>query len=63
MNHQAKVKAAMDYLKARGIYVLDGKFQPTSSAATDVAKTIERYRAQTMGSRPLRAVKVVKVEY
>lgn len=57
MDHQAKLKAAKEYLKERGIFVLDGKFTPTSPAATDVAATVARYRAQTGGGKILHAVK------
>jgi hypothetical protein len=52
-----KFDAAMAYLKARGIYLLDNKFKPTNAASTDVAKTIARYRAQTTNTKPIRVAK------
>lgn len=39
----AKRAAALHYLKSRGIYILDGKFKPTTATATDVRQTIARY--------------------
>ena len=49
MGNDEKRKAALEYLKSRGLYLLDGKFRPTCAAATDVATTIARYKAQTGG--------------
>jgi len=46
-----KLKAAIDYLRSRNIYVVDpnNKFVPTSVAHTDVAATIRRYEVQVLG--------------
>jgi len=52
-----KHAAAMQYLKDRGIYLLDNKFKPTNAASTDVAKTWARYRAQTQGKQIVRMAK------
>lgn len=48
---------ALQYLKARGIWILDGKFKPTKPVETDVAKTISRYRSQVQGKTLVRGVK------
>lgn len=47
MTLEMKRKAALEYLRNRGIYLLDGKFKPTSPAATDVRQTITRYLKAT----------------
>ena len=57
-NQEARAKA-LAYLKERGIYILDGKFHPTDASATDITKTIARFRAQVEGSR-LKLMKVRK---
>jgi hypothetical protein len=57
-NQEARAKA-LAYLKERGIYVLDGKFNPTDAPSTDIAKTIARYRQQVEGAR-LKLMKVKK---
>lgn len=43
-----KREAAMAYLKARRIHVLDGLFTPTPPPATDVRATIARYRLESV---------------
>ena len=42
-NEAARAKA-IEYLRNRGLYLLDGKFTPTQPSATDVAETIRRFR-------------------
>jgi len=43
-----KVAAAIDYLRSRGKYLLDGcKWTPTPAGQTDVKKTIAEYREAT----------------
>jgi hypothetical protein len=44
---EEKRKAAIEYLRSRGIYILDNKFKPTSATATDVQQTITRYLKAT----------------
>ena len=41
--NQKKRTAAIAYLRERGKYILDSKFVPTSSAHTDVAKTMREF--------------------
>lgn len=43
--------AAIEYLRSRGKYILDGKFTPTSAAATNIVETVKRYQKDIMGSR------------
>ncbi len=39
--HETKLKYAIDFLRARGKYLLDGTgFRPTCAAATDIRVTI-----------------------
>jgi len=57
--NQEKREQSIKYLREREIYILDGKFHPTDASATDVAKTIARYKAQVEGSR-LKLMKVRK---
>ena len=44
-------KKAIEYLRNRNLYILDGKFVPTQPTATDVAETIRRYK-RTMEKQP-----------
>lgn len=39
--NKKKRAESIEYLRSRNKYVIEGKFTPTSSVATDVAKTIE----------------------
>ena len=55
-NQEARAKA-LEYLKSRGIYILDGRFKPTGTASTDVAKTMARYRMETTKQSLMRKVK------
>lgn len=48
---EARREAAIQYLKSRGKYLLDGKFRPTSAAATNVGETIKQYQQQIRGKR------------
>ena len=58
-HNEAALAKAIEYLRSRGKYVLDGPaFKPTEPTATDVAKTIAQYKAQTEGK--LKLVKVKK---
>lgn len=43
--------AAIQYLRSRDKYILDGKFRPTSAAATNVAETIKQYQQQIRDKR------------
>ena len=43
MTNEEKREKAIQYLKARGIWVLDG-FTPTRSHQTDIRKTFAKYR-------------------
>lgn len=47
MTHQQKLENAIQYLKQRNIYVLDGKYTPTTPESTDIKKTIARYKRET----------------
>lgn len=40
--HQEQLAKALAYLRERGLYILDGRFTPTSAAATDVRATWQR---------------------
>lgn len=51
--HRAKLAKAIAYLRERKIYVTEFNFHPTSAAATDVAQTVARYRAQTGDKKTL----------
>ena len=44
--HSEKLRESLEYLRSRDKYVLDGKFKPTNSNATDVAATIKKYRTE-----------------
>lgn len=57
ISNAEKHAAAVQYLKDRGIYLLDNKFKPTNAASTDVAKTWARYRSQTQGKQIVRMAK------
>ena len=39
--NQKKRAESIEYLRSRNKYVIEGKFTPTPSVATDIAKTIE----------------------
>ena len=54
---EQKRKQAIEYLRSRKIYVLEHSFVPTSSALTDVQRTIDRYRQQTQGVNLIRRAK------
>lgn len=49
--HSEKLKESLEYLRSRGKYILDGKFKPTNSNATDVAATIKKYRTEMEKSK------------
>lgn len=55
--NEDKLQKAMQYLKERGIWVLDGRFKPTKPVDTDISKTIARYRSQVQGKQPVRGVR------
>jgi hypothetical protein len=57
MTNQEKLEKAINYVRSRGIYLLDGGYTPTNAASTDVAKTIARYRAQVEKRTLIRGVK------
>lgn len=46
-SNQEKYKLAVQYLRERRISLLYDNFTPTSSAATNVSATFERYKQQT----------------
>ncbi len=43
--------AAIEYLRSRGKYILDGKFTPTSAAATNIVETVKRYQKDLTSKR------------
>jgi hypothetical protein len=43
--------AAIEYLRSRGKYILDGKFTPTSAAATNIGETVKRYQKDLTSKR------------
>lgn len=57
-----KLEAAIAYLRSRKKYLTDPgcKFKPTSSAHTDIMKTVETYRQEVLEEPPVRLVKVRK---
>jgi len=54
-----KLEAAVAYLRERKKYILDVgcKFKPTSSAHTDITKTVEAYRQEVLEEPAVRLVK------
>ena len=44
--NKQKRQESLDYLKAKGMWVLDNKYTPTSSVNTDITKTFEGARAE-----------------
>jgi hypothetical protein len=57
MTNQEKLEKAINYLRSRGIYLLDGGYTPTKAVNTDIAQTIARYRAQVEKKALIRGVK------
>jgi hypothetical protein len=57
MSNQEKLEKSINYVRSRGIYLLDGGFTPTTSINTDVSKTIERYRKHLLKNECAEQVK------
>jgi len=56
---QDKLDEAIAYLRSRKKYVVDPgcKFKPTSSAHTDITKTVEAYRQEVLEEPAVRLVR------
>ena len=50
--NKQKRQESLDYLKAKGMWVLDNKYTPTNSVNTDITKTFERARAEVIMEEP-----------
>ena len=50
--NKQKRQESLDYLKAKGMWVLDNKYTPTNSVNTDITKTFERARAEAIMQDP-----------
>lgn len=57
MTNQEKLEKAINYVRSRGIYLLDGGYTPTKAVNTDIAQTIARYRSQVEKKVLIREVK------
>jgi hypothetical protein len=44
--NKQKRQESLDYLKAKGMWVLDNKYTPTNSVNTDITKTFERVKKE-----------------
>ena len=44
--NQQKRQESLDYLKAKGMWVLDNKYTPTNSVNTDITKTFQRVKKE-----------------
>ena len=50
--NKQKRQDSLDYLKDKGMWVLDNKYTPTNSVNTDITKTFERARAEIIMKEP-----------
>jgi len=54
------LEAAIDYLRKRNKYIVDGEFKPTNAVETNVTKTIKKYKDEMKKSKKSRETKASK---